>query len=182
MEGSKCDAVDKRSREKNTHWPLRTGTIITHPSFRLYVRCLQAIIVFHKTTVDFMHTFKYGLLYTWWKKMSHAWEDVPSRMCAQWRLFMRTTNARTRLRGCIRAVWFETSLSAWRDFVCFAIQNASSLDSDQTTPMRRLIWIFVWRTCPTVRFRRCCSNNLNIKVLIQLQQTTFWLFCIFEGK
>ena len=39
----------------------------------------------------------------------------------------------------IRAVWSESSLSAWRNFASLAIQNASSEDSDQTARMR-LMW------------------------------------------
>ena len=37
-------------------------------------------------------------------------------------------------------------------FASNAIRNARSEDSDQTARMRRLIWIFSWRTCPYVRF------------------------------
>ena len=54
--------------------------------------------------------------------------------------------------ACACADWSESSLSAWRNFASLAIQNAPSEDSDQTARMRRLIWIFAGRTCPTVRF------------------------------
>ena len=46
----------------------------------------------------------------------------------------------------IRAVWLESSLYAWRNFVSLAIQIALSEDSNQTALVRKLIWIFTWRT------------------------------------
>ena len=63
---------------------------------------------------------------------------------------VRPTKTQISLR--IRAVWFESSLSAWKNFASFAIQNVPSEDSDQTARIRRLIWIFAGRTCPTVCF------------------------------
>ena len=59
-----------------------------------------------------------------------------------------------------RAVWSESSFSAWRNFASLAFQNAPSEDSDQTARKRRLIWIFAERTCQKVRFltlRLICS-------------------------
>ena len=52
----------------------------------------------------------------------------------------------------IRAVWSESSLSAWRNFVSLPIQNVSSEDSDQTARMRSLIRILAGRTCSKMRF------------------------------
>ena len=63
---------------------------------------------------------------------------------------VRQTNTQISLR--IRAVWSESSLSAWSNFASLAIRNAPSEDSDQAARMRRLIWIFAWRTCSKVRF------------------------------
>ena len=63
---------------------------------------------------------------------------------------VRPTETKISMR--IRAVWSECSLSAWRNFASLAIQNVRSEDSDQTTRMRRLLWIFAGRTCPKVRF------------------------------
>ena len=65
-------------------------------------------------------------------------------------LHMRPTKTPISLR--IRAVWSESSLTAWRNFASLGIQNAPSEDSDQTVRMRRLIWIFAGRTCMKVRF------------------------------
>ena len=48
----------------------------------------------------------------------------------------------------IRAVWFESSLSAWRNFASLAIQNALTEDSRQTARMCKLIWIFARCTYP----------------------------------
>ena len=63
---------------------------------------------------------------------------------------VRPTKSQISLR--IRAVWSESSPSAWSNFTILAIQNAPSEDSDQTAQMRRLIWIFAGRTCPKIRF------------------------------
>ena len=48
----------------------------------------------------------------------------------------------------IHAVRPESSLFAWRNFVSLSIENAANEDFDQTA----LIWNFVWRKCPRVRF------------------------------
>ena len=64
--------------------------------------------------------------------------------------YVHLTNTQISLRIC--AVGSESSLLAWRKFASFAVQNVSSEDSDQTALMRRLIWIFAWSTCPTIRF------------------------------
>ena len=68
------------------------------------------------------------------------------------RTFWHVRPTQTQIRLRIRAVWSESSLSAWRNFASLAIQNAPSEDSDQTAWMRRLIWIFARRTCPKVHF------------------------------
>ena len=73
---------------------------------------------------------------------------------------MRQTKAQISLR--IRAVWSESSLSAWRNFESLAIQIALKEDSDQTARMRRLIWIFGGRTRPKVRFG---SNHGQVTIL-----------------
>ena len=65
---------------------------------------------------------------------------------------VRPTKTQIRLR--ISAVWSESTLTAWRNFASLARQNAPIEDSDQTARMRRLIWIFAWRTCPNVGFMR----------------------------
>ena len=67
--------------------------------------------------------------------------------------FWHVGQTMTRISLRIREVWSEYSLSTWRrNFVSLAIQNAPSADFDQTVQLRRLIWILVGRTCPTVRF------------------------------
>ena len=69
---------------------------------------------------------------------------------------MRPTKTQISLRA--RAVWSESSLSAWRNVAPLAIQNAPGEDSDQTARMRRLIWIFAGRTCP----KSYCGSYVNI--------------------
>ena len=61
---------------------------------------------------------------------------------------VRPTKTQISLR--IRAVWFKSSLSAWRNFTSSAIQKALSEESDQSARMRRLIWILAGRICSTV--------------------------------
>ena len=68
------------------------------------------------------------------------------------RNFWHERPATTQIRLRIRAVWSESSLSAWRKFASSAIQNAPSEYPDQTVRMHRLVWIFAGRTCPKVRF------------------------------
>ena len=46
----------------------------------------------------------------------------------------------------------QSSLSTWRNFTSFAIQNVSSEDSDQTAQIWRLIWIFAGYTRRRVYF------------------------------
>ena len=85
---------------------------------------------------------------------------------------VRPTSTQISLR--MRAVWSESSLSAWRNFASLAIQNASSDDSDQTARMRSLICIFAGRICPKVSFLKMwltyilaislCKNLFQLKV------------------
>ena len=71
------------------------------------------------------------------------------RKCTFWHVHPTKTQIRLR----IRAVWSESSLSAWRKIASLAIQNAPSDDSDQTVRMRRLIWIFAGQICKKVLSR-----------------------------
>ena len=77
--------------------------------------------------------------------LASLWVKVPPGMYTQ----MKT---QTGLR--IRAVWSESSLSAWRNVASLAIKNAPSENSDQTPRMRRLISFVAGRTCPKVQFLR----------------------------
>ena len=81
---------------------------------------------------------------------------------------MRPSKTQISLRIC--AVWSKSSLSAWRNIASLAIQDAPSEDSDQTARMRRLIWIFVGRTCTKV-----CLLMLRLIYL-------FELFPAMEGR
>ena len=79
--------------------------------------------------------------------------------------FWHVRPMKTQISLRIRAVWSESSLSAWRNLVSLAIRNALCEDSDQTARMRRLIWIFAGRSCPTVHFlmfRRILISCLRI--------------------
>ena len=50
--------------------------------------------------------------------------------------------AKTRISLCIRPVWSESSLSAWRNIGSSATHWANCEDSNQTGRMPRLIWVF----------------------------------------
>ena len=50
--------------------------------------------------------------------------------------------AKTQIILCIRPVWSESSLSAWRNIGSSATHWAHCKDSDQTGRMPRLIWVF----------------------------------------
>ena len=63
---------------------------------------------------------------------------------------IRPTKTQFSLR--IRAVWSDYLLSAWRNFVSLAIQNAPGKCFDQTAQMHKLIWIVARRTSSKVRF------------------------------
>ena len=63
---------------------------------------------------------------------------------------MRLAKIQISLR--IRAVWSESSLGAFRIAKDAKILYADIEDSEQTARMRRLIWVFVRRTCQKVRF------------------------------
>ena len=69
-----------------------------------------------------------------------VWENVPSDMCAQRRLKSAYASAQSD----------KSSLSAWRNLAIH--HNVPSEVSDQTVPMRRLIWIFARSRCLKVRF------------------------------
>ena len=58
----------------------------------------------------------------------------------------RLTPDPERSHVCIRPVWSESSLSAWRKLGSLATHWAHSEDSDQTGCMPRLIWVFAGRT------------------------------------
>ena len=66
--------------------------------------------------------------------------------------FKHVHPTKTQISLRIRAVWSESSLSAFRKIVSLTIENAPSEDSDQTAQMRRLIWIFAGRTFTKARF------------------------------
>ena len=89
----------------------------------------------------------------------------------------------------IRAVWSESSSTAYRNFASLVTQNAPSEDSDQTARMRRLIWIFAGRTYQKVRllalrfkclcavefhhcvFTRCIMSRNMRKMVLWLRST-----------
>ena len=52
----------------------------------------------------------------------------------------------------IRAVWSESSLGAYWTAKGAKFLHANNEDFNQTARMRRLIWVFVGRTCEKVRF------------------------------
>ena len=80
------------------------------------------------------------------------------------RTFLHMHRTKTQISLRIRTVWSESSLSAWRNFTSLAIQNAHSEDSDQTTRMRRLIWIFTGRSCSEGRFSDVATRFPRLKL------------------
>ena len=81
------------------------------------------------------------------------------------RTFGHVPSTKTQISLRIRAVWSESSLSAWSNFASLAIQNAPSEDSDQTAQMRSLIWIFAGRICREILFVRCGSYLFFVRLL-----------------
>ena len=61
----------------------------------------------------------------------------------------------------IRAVWSESSLGAFWIAKDAKFLYADNEDYDQTARMRRLIWVFVGRTCKNVCFLmlKCIYNQ-----------------------
>ena len=76
-----------------------------------------------------------------------TWDNVPSARHAQGRF----------KSACAYAQSYQSLRSLHKIYAYLAISNAPCEDSDQTARMRRLIWIFIGRTCPkecflTLRF------------------------------
>ena len=61
----------------------------------------------------------------------------------------------------IRAVWSEFSLCAVSKAKDTKFLHADNADSDQTARTRRLIWVFVRRTCKKGRFL-----NLRLQMIL----------------
>ena len=74
---------------------------------------------------------------------------------------MRPAKIQIRLREC--AVWSESSLGAFWIAKDAKFLRADNEDSDQIARMRRLIRVFVGRTCRKVRF-----------LTLQLKWLEFW--------
>ena len=74
------------------------------------------------------------------------------------RTFWYLRKTKTQISLHIRAVWSESSLSAWRNIASLAIQNEHSEDSEKIARMRRLIWIFAGCACSKV-----CFLSLRLK-------------------
>ena len=66
--------------------------------------------------------------------------------------------AKTLISLGIRPVWWESSLSAWRNLWSLATHWAHNEDSDQTGQMPRLIWVFAGRTA-TLLVLSCRGSN-----------------------
>ena len=63
------------------------------------------------------------------------------------RTFGHVRKAKIRISLRIRAVWSESSLGAFWVAKDTTFLHADNEDSDQAARMRRLIWVFVRRTC-----------------------------------
>ena len=94
------------------------------------------------------------------------------------RTFWHVRPTKTLIRLRIRAVWLESSLSAWKSLASVPIENAASEYSGQTARMRRLIWIITGRTSPKVRFltlRLIWSQKRDMYCLVFLHMAPLWL-------
>ena len=63
------------------------------------------------------------------------------------RTFWHVRPAKIQISLRIRAVWSESSLGTFWKAMDAKCLRADNEDSDQTALMRKLIWIFVERTC-----------------------------------
>ena len=70
--------------------------------------------------------------------------------------------AKIQIRLRYRIVWSESSLGAFLIAKDQKSLNADKEGCDQTDKMRRLIWVFVGRTCQTVRFRTLWLKHLSM--------------------
>ena len=100
--------------------------------------------------------------------------------------------AKTQISLCIRPVWSESSLSAWRKLGSSATHWAHSEDSDQTGRMPRLIcsdqtgrtprliWVFAGRTCHFVGFlmRRLICRLYSL-MTCSAQRFQYLKICMF---
>ena len=66
------------------------------------------------------------------------------------RTFGHVRPANIQINMCILTVWSESSLGAFWITKDSRFLHANKEDSDQTTRMHRLIWIFVGRTCKNI--------------------------------
>ena len=71
---------------------------------------------------------------------------------ARQRTFGHVRPAKIQISLRIRAGWSESSLGAFWIAKDAKFLHADNEDSNQTARMRRLIWVFVGRTCQKVRF------------------------------
>ena len=118
-------------------YPFLTAQIKIRRGHKFPIEFSCFFLKFRRVAVLFWVSIKYKLFSCFKDHMSGNVRKVHSK------LSVCPTKTQISLR--IRAVWSESSLSAWRNFAFFAIQNALSEDSDQTARMRRLIWIFAAR-------------------------------------
>ena len=94
-----------------------------------------------------------------------------SRQASSWAFFTKRSSAKENAEFqdlshdmtrptkwvCIRPVWSESSLSAWRNLGSLATHWGHSEDSDQTGWMPRLIWVFA-RRIVTLSVLSCCGS------------------------
>ena len=69
----------------------------------------------------------------------------------------------------VRAVWSESSLGAFWIAKDARFDHEDNIYSDQSARMRRLIWVFVWRTYQKVPFLTLLHKGLS---LIYCQRST----------
>ena len=87
--------------------------------------------------------------------------------------FRRVRPARIQISLRIRAVWSESSLGAFWIAEDAKFLHTNNDDSDQTAWIRRLIWVFVGRTCQMVRFL-----TLRLKLLRKTEHNCHKLFVL----
>ena len=91
--------------------------------------------------------------------------NKPKQMChnVRKRTFEPERPAKIQISLRIRTVWSEFSKGASGTAKDAKFLHADIEDSDQTARMRRLIWVFVGRTCQKLRFLKLWFRRVNTR-------------------
>ena len=101
---------------------------------KIYVIAINGILTFCSYVIMDSQTHIFGWYYS-----------SKTHIHAIWIIFFNKLR-KTQISLGIRPVWSESLLCAQWVAKCSVLLQADSEDSDQTGRMRRLIWVFAWRT------------------------------------